>query len=141
LQAVDQQQLLLCQSAEAARGERPPVPDDRKLAADVTWRDVLARRYVYALPELQDALVAYDEARAAFVVAVNSRDADMITLSEQPRDAARVAVLDAVQATANDVNRMLASHILPRRQLLWALITGRTPGPVAPLPSTLRRRT
>ncbi|MDP9397040.1 MAG: hypothetical protein M3P96_04085 [Actinomycetota bacterium] len=114
-EAMDQQYRVIGQCADAARRRRPPVPQDRVVAIDTAWNRLLGRRYVYATEELQNAMMAFDKARAVAVEAVTPDAADAWERAEPELEAGRVAVLDAVQQLHDDINEALASHRLPRR--------------------------
>lgn len=113
-EAAEQQVRVIGQCADAVRGQRPPVSHEHVKAADAAWGRVLARRYVYALEDLQHALTAFDQARSAAVEVVNAGpDADWKG-AERAMEAERLAVLAAVNSLTEDANDALAS-LLPRR--------------------------
>jgi hypothetical protein len=134
---MDEQSLLLGQAADAALGKRKAVDEARATAADAAWRDVLTTRYVYAQEDLQRALGAFDRAREAAVVAIVRADPHVMSLATQRLTAVRLEVLDAIQATTNDVNEALGLHLLPLHVRLWSRLRGRPAHSVAPKPSEL----
>jgi hypothetical protein len=135
--ALDAQALLHGQAADAIAGKRALLPPERREVADAAWRDVLATRYVYASPALQEALSAFDRARAASSLALNARDEPSASLAMQRLTAARVTVLDALQATTNDVNDALGGQFLPLPVRVWLRLRRRPLHPPAPLPSEI----
>lgn len=78
MKAAREKAVSLAVSAGQASGrpefwyERPPEIRSRVAAATAQWRKVLAKRILFAEPDMADAMVAIDSARESIVSALNS---------------------------------------------------------------------
>jgi hypothetical protein len=136
--AIDTILVVSGQCADAVAGKRQPVPTGRVEAADAAWRDVLSTRRVFAHAGLQEALAAFDEARATTAEAINSREPEVFDAALQSLEAKHLQVLDEIQQDRNWINDALGHHILPVPVRFWRALRGRPSYPAAPLPSELR---
>ncbi|WP_139306998.1 hypothetical protein [Modestobacter sp. DSM 44400] len=135
--AVDFLIVAYANADDAVLGRRTAMAAERLDGVEERWREVLTRRYVYAEPGLQEAMVAFDIVREAAVRAVTHKDEPSILLSRQRLDAARFGVLDAVQLGGQELNEELARQLMPARERLWRALLRRPLVEPAPLPSEL----
>lgn len=140
LEAMHDQHRVSGQCGDAVRGLRPGVPQARVENATQRWNRVLARGGVSVGREVQEAMSAFDRARAEAAEAINGGDEARIVAALDSLDRLFAATTVAMNAEVAEINEELGGYVRSGRDVAWRRLTRQPLGPYSSSDVAVRSR-